>query len=113
MNKLIHALVLAVFGIACCLVWGLLTVTTHIQAGGGIPLPAFTSLCVGLRPVALALPVVAATYCLFVWIRKKDERRSWVGFFAATMCALVLVALPAVVAAYLPLVDSINHLASR
>jgi len=111
MNKLIHAVILAVFGIACWFVWGMLTLTTHV--GGEGPLPAFTRLCLGLRPVAVVLPIVAAAYCLYVWIRKADGRRSWVGFFAATMCALVLVTFPTFVAAYLPLVNSLNRLASK
>ena len=111
MNKLIHAVILAVFGIACWFVWAMLTLTTHVRGGG--ELPAFTRLCVGLRPLALVLPIIAAAYCIYVWIRKADGRRSWVGFFAATMCALVLVMLPTFVAAYLPLLDSLNWLASK
>ena len=111
MNKIIHAVILAVFGIACWFVWGMLTLTTHV--GGGGQLPAFTRLCIGLRPVAVLLPIIAAAYCIYVWIRKTDGRPSWVSFFAATMCALVLVTLPTFVVAYLPLVDSLNRLANK
>ncbi len=108
MNKLIHALILAVFAIACWFVWGMLTLTLHVGRGGH--LPAFTRFCVGLRPVAVILPLMAALYCIYVWMRKTDERRSWVSFFAATMCALVLVTLPTFGAAYLPLVETLNRL---
>lgn len=112
MNKLIHAGILAVFGIACWIVWGMLTLTSHVRTDG-TPLPAFTRLCIGLRPVAVALPIIAAAYCVYVWVRKPGPSRSWIGFFAATMCALVLVTLPTFVAAYLPLVASLDRLVSK
>jgi hypothetical protein len=35
------------------------------------------------------------------------------SFFATTMSVLVLVALPTLVAAYLPLIKAVNYLASR
>jgi hypothetical protein len=112
MNKLMHAVILAVFAIACLFVWGMLTVTTHVRTDG-TPLPAFTVLCLSLRPFVVALPIIAAAYCIYVWVRKADATRSWIGFFAATMCTLVLVTLPTFVAAYLPLVDSLNRLVSK
>jgi len=65
------------------------------------------------RPLLVVLPILAAAYCIYVWVRKTDERRSWVGFFAATMCALVLVTLPTMVAAYLPLIESLSRLAGK
>ena len=111
MNKVINAVILVVFGIACWCVWGMLVLAGHVGAGG--QLPAFTRLCIALRPVVVVLPIAAAAYCIFVWIRKADGRRSWVGFFATTVCALILVGLPTFVAAYLPLIDSLNRLSSR
>src|SRR5229473_1909446 len=110
MNKFIHAVVLGVFGFACWLTWAMLGLITHVGVG---QMPGFTQLCVGLRPLLVFLPMVAAAYCIYVWIRKTDGRRSWVSFFATTMGVLVLVTLPAFVAAYLPLVSSINQLASK
>ena len=111
MNKFLHAVLLAGFGAACGLVW--LLMRLPLLLGPGHPLPGFTQLCVSLRPIMIALPIVAAAYCLRVWFRKADRLLSWTGFFAVLMGVLVLVTLPAVVAAYLPLYDSLNHLASR
>jgi len=92
----------------------MLTLTMQsIRFGGGYSLPAFTQLCIRFRPLLVVLPILAAAYCIYVWVRKTDERRSWVGFFAATMCALVLVTLPTMVAAYLPLIESLSRLAGK
>jgi hypothetical protein len=111
MNKLAHTLVLAVFGIACWFTWGILTLAS--RAGHGEALPAFTMFCVGLRPVLVVLPILAAAYYLWILFRKAERLPSWVTFFATTMSVLVLVTLPTLIAAYLPLVSSINHLASK
>ena len=112
MNKFIHAIILALFGISCWFVWAILTLSMHI-GGDGHVLPGFTRLCLGLRPVLSVLPVLAAAYCVYVWARKNDGRLPWIGFFAAATGALVLVMLPAFIAVYLPLLDSINRLASK
>ena len=108
-NKLAHTLVFAVFGVACSLVW--LLMKLPLLLGPGHPLPGFTQLCVSLRPIMVLLPIAAGAYCVWIWFRKADRLPSWTGFFAVLMGALVLVSLPAVVAAYLPLYDSINRLA--
>ncbi len=113
MNKLIHALVLAFFGIGCWFLWGLLTVTGNAWASMGQQLPAFTRLCLGLRPLMAVLPLLALGYCLFVWLRRADTRTPWVGFFATTMASLVLVMLPILIAAYLPLVHMLHTVAAR
>ena len=109
MNKLAHTLVLSVFGCACWFTWGILTLAS--RAFHNEALPAFTTFCVGLRPVLIVLPVIAAAYCLWIGFRKAERLPSWVGFFAATMSALVLVTLPALIAAYLPLLKAVNQLA--
>jgi hypothetical protein len=111
MKKLAHLLVLAVFGIACFFLWGILRLAPAVAHGGA--LPGFTMLCVGLRPVLIVLPILAAAYCLWIMFRKAERLPSWVTFFATTMSVLVLVTLPTLVAAYLPLVSSINHLATK
>jgi hypothetical protein len=108
-NKLVHTLVLVVFGVGCSLVW--LLMKLPLLLGPGHPLPGFTQLCVSLRPIMIVLPIVAAAYCLWIWFRKPDKLPSWTGFFAVLTGVLLLVTLPAVVAAYLPLYDSLNHLA--
>ena len=110
-NKLAHTLVLAVFGVACSLVW--LLMKLPLLLGPGHPLPGFTQLCVGLRPIMVVLPIVAAVYCLWIWYRKADKLPSWIGYLTVLMGVLVLVTLPAVIAAYLPLYDSVRQLAIK
>jgi hypothetical protein len=109
MNKMAHAFVLAVFGIACWFLWGILTLASY--GAHGKSLPGFTVFCVGLRPMMIVLPILAAAYCLWVWLRKADRLPSWVVFFAATTSVLVLVTLQTLIAAYLPLIDVVNNLA--
>jgi len=68
----------------------------------------------GVGPsLAIGLAILAAAYCVWVWIRKADNRSSWVGFLSTTMAALVLVMLPTMIAIVLPLIDAVNHLASK
>ena len=59
------------------------------------------------------LPVLALGYCVYVWFSKNDTRKSWVGFFAATMMVLVFVMVPTIIAAWLPVLHLTNVLASR
>jgi hypothetical protein len=108
MNKALHAVILAIFTVACSLVW--LLMKLPLLLGPNHPLPGFTALCVSLRPVMIALPIIAAVYCVWVWFRKSDRSPSWTGFIAVLMSVLMLTALPAAVSAYLPLYDSLNHL---
>ena len=113
MNKLIHGVVLAFFGIACWLVWGILRLPAMV-ATEGRQLPAFTRFYVGISPtLVIGLAVLATAYCIWVWIRKADNRCSWVSFLATTMAALVFVMLPTLIAVVLPLIDAVNHLASK
>jgi hypothetical protein len=119
MNKLMHAVVLAVFAGAC---WFLaliliklpmmvLPATARLRS---VPLeqaalPAFTRLCMGAGPVLLAVfGLLALGYCIYVWARKAERVAPWTGFLATTMSALVLVLLPSMVAIYIPLVDFLN-----
>jgi hypothetical protein len=111
MNKFMHSVVLVVFAIACGLVW--LLMKLPLLLGPGHPLPGFTELCVSLRPLVILLPIMATAYCLWICFRKTQRLPSWIGFLAVTMGVLVFVTLPAVIAASLPLYDSLNHLASK
>ena len=111
MNKLAHTLILAVFGIACLFLWGILTLAPNVSHGHA--LPGFTLFCLALRPVMLVLPLMAAVYCLWIWFRKADRLPSWVVFFAATMSILVLVTLPTLIAAYLPLINAVNQMTNH
>ena len=113
MNKIVHGVVLAFFGIACWFTWGLLRMSGGVPLGGRA-LPAYSRLCMGLGPNVLAiLVVVAAVYCIWVWIRKADGRTSWIAFLATATGALVFVMVQVMVAAYLPLLDALNQLAHK
>jgi hypothetical protein len=118
MNKMMHAVVLVVFGGAC---WFLslilklpmmvLPATARLRS---VPLeqanlPAFTRHCMVAGPVLLAtFSLSALGYCIYVWMRKTERPAAWTGFLATTMSALVVLLLPAVVAIYIPLVDFLN-----
>jgi len=107
-NKFVHTLILAVFGIACFFLWSILWLASRSTFGEA--LPAFTTFWIGLRPVMIVLPVLATAYCLWIWLRKADRLPSWIGYFATIMSVLVLVTLPTLIAAYLPLIKQLNHL---
>ena len=119
MNKLMHAVVLAVFGGACWFLSLILKLPLMVQPAtarlasvppGEAVLPAFTRLCMAAGPVLLAaLALLALGYCIYVWVRRAERQAPWVGFLATTMSALVLVLLPTVVAIYIPLVDFLNR----
>ena len=115
MNKFAHGVILAFFGIACWFTWGLLRMSGglrfHLE---GHSLPAYTRLCLGLGPnVLIALVGIAASYCVWVWIRKTDGRTPWVAFLATTTGTLVFAMVLVIVAAYLPLLDALNQLAQK
>jgi hypothetical protein len=110
MNKVLHAVVLALFGGACWFLSLMLKLPVMVGQAQGHALPAFTRLCMGVGPFALGgFAILAVAYCLYVWTRKAQGPATWIGFLATTMSALVLVVLPTVVALYLPLVDFVNR----
>ena len=112
MNKLAHGIVLAFFGMACWFVWAVLQLPSMVRLPGqGLELPAFTRFCIGLGTwLVVALPIVATAYCLWVWIRKNENRNSWVAFLATSTATLLFLMLPSIVAIYLPLVNALHHL---
>jgi hypothetical protein len=119
MNKIMHAVVLVVFGGACWFLSLILKLPSMVQPAtarlpsvppGQAILPAFTRLCMAAGPVLLAaLAILALGYCIYVWVHKAERPASWTGFLATTMSALVVVLLPTVVAIYIPLVDFLNR----
>src|SRR5262249_3031485 len=119
MNKILHALVLIIFGGACWFLSLILRLPLMVQTmtarlpsvpPGQSVLPAFTRMCMAVGPFLLAaLALLALSYCIYVCVRKAERQASWVGFLATTMSALVLVILPTVVAIYLPLVDFLDR----
>ena len=119
MNKMLHAVVLVVFGGACWFMSLMLKLPLMVQpatarlpsvGAGHAVLPAFTRFCMAAGPILLAvLALLALGYCIYVWVRKAERPAPWTGFLATTMSALVLVLLPTVVAIYIPLVDFLNR----
>ncbi len=115
MNKIAHAIILALFGVACWLVWVLLQLPLMVRLHGvELHLPAFTRFCMGVGPIVIiGLATLATAYCIWVWLRKAAPRNSWVGFLAAATGSLFLVTLPVVVALYLPLVNALQSLPAK
>ena len=118
MNKLIkiaHGIVLTFFGAACWLVWALLQLPPMVRLHGvELQLPAFTRFCMALGPsVIISLAALATGYCVWVWFRKAETTRSWVGFLATATGSLFFITLPIVVAIYLPLVKALNSLPAK
>jgi hypothetical protein len=119
MNKMMHGVVLVVFGGACWFLSLILklplmvlpaTARLHSVPVGQAVLPAFTRLCMAAGPVLLAVfALLALGYCIYVWVRRGERPAPWTGFLATTMSALVLVLLPTMVAIYIPLVDFLNR----
>ena len=101
MNKLIHGLILASFSFGCWCLWGILKLTGNIYPAT-VKLPAFTQLCVEIRPTLLVLPGLAAVYCLYVWIRRPEAKPGWIAFFAVTTTLLLLLAIVTFLAAWIP-----------
>ena len=115
LNKVAHGIILLLFGVACWLVWALLQLPAMVRVRGvGLQLPAFTRLCMALGPLVLVgLAAFATGYCIWVWLRKAETRRSWVGFLATATGSLFLVTLPIGVAIYLPLVNALQYLPAK
>jgi drug/metabolite transporter superfamily protein YnfA len=107
MKKLTCALVLGVFGSCSLLAWAMLTLMFNIK-NAGRALPYFTNLCIALRPVLIALPVVAMAYYLWLWFRKEEKISLWMGFVVATMTALIVFVLPAMSTSYLLMIDQVK-----
>lgn len=123
MNKVMHAVVLVVFGGACWFLSLILKLPMMVLPAtarlGSNPLepaaalPAFTRMCMGAGPIILVVfALLALGYCVYVWVRKAERPASWTGFLATTMSALVVVLLPTMVAIYIPVVDFLNRSAA-
>ena len=108
MNKIIHGVIAGFFAFACWCLWGMLTLISQVMGRVSEHPPGFTQIIVGLRPLFVILPIVAATYCFFVWVRKPDSRHPWVPFFAGAMGILMLVTLPTMIAVWLPVIQFIE-----
>lgn len=115
MNRAIHGLITATFAFGCWCLWALLTLDLRFVEGvfAGAQLPPFTRLCLGLRPLLVVLPILAAAYCALVCFRRKSADHTWTGFFAAAITVLLLATLLVIIALWLPLTEVILRLGSR
>ena len=115
LNKIAHGIVLALFAMACCLVWALLQLPAMVRVHGvQVQMPAFTRFCMGIGPgVMVGMATIATGYCAWVWLRKADHQTTSVGFLATATGSLFLVTLPVVVAIYLPLVSALQSLPAK
>ena len=113
LNAIIHGLILTFFSVSCWFLWGILHLPRMTVFQSGRPLPAFTDFIVGCGSYWAIPPLLAAVYCVSVWLRRSKGSHSWTGFFATTMAALILFTLPTVIAVFLPVIDFISHSASK
>jgi hypothetical protein len=116
LNAIIHGLILIFFSVGCWFLWAI-TRVTYMMAGAsarrGRLLPAFSQFVIDCGPWLAVLPLLAAAYCAYVWMQNSHRKNSWAGFFAVTMAVLILLAMPILIAAFLPLIDFINNLPAK
>ena len=76
LNEIAHGIVLALFAVACWLVWALLQLPAMVRVHGvQVQMPAFTRLCMAIGPAVMAgMATIATGYCVWVWLRKADHR---------------------------------------
>jgi hypothetical protein len=85
----------------------MLTLMSDVRNAGRV-LPYFMDLCIILRPVLIALPVVAAAYYLWLWFHKEEKISRWMGLVVATMTALIVFVIPAMSTSYLLMIDQVK-----
>jgi hypothetical protein len=107
MKKLTCALVLGVFGSACLLAREMLTLMVLFRNAHRV-LPYFANLCITLRPLLLALPLMAAAYYLWLWLRKEEKVSRWMGFVVAAMTVMIIFVLPAIATCYLLMIGPVK-----
>jgi hypothetical protein len=107
MKKISCALVLTVFGSSCLLCWSMLTLMLQVRNAPRV-LPYFTNLCITLRPLLLALPLMAAVYYLWLWLRKEEKVSRWMGFVVAAMTVMIIFVLPAIATSYLLMIGPVK-----
>jgi hypothetical protein len=114
LNMISHGLILIFFSIGCWFLWGLLHFPQMMSVGmHGRQWPAFTRLIVSCADFLAVPPLLALVYCVYVWVRKSNVKSSWVGFFATTTAALILISLLTVIAVLLPVIDFMHLLVSK
>lgn len=112
-NIIVQGLILVFFSVCCWFLWGILHFPKMMNlASQGRPLPAFTVFMVDLFLDHLLItvpPLLAVFYCAYIWTRKSFRGSSWIGFFAATMAALILLTMPIMIAVLLPVIVFMNN----
>jgi uncharacterized membrane-anchored protein len=108
-NMIIHGFVLVFFSIGCWLLWGVMQIPRMMaNVLSGRLIPAFTQLLMDCSPFLSVPPLLALIYCLYALSKKSSIKTSWMGFFATTAGAMLLLAFPIIVAVLLPFVQWIN-----
>lgn len=110
-NLIIHGVILVFFSVACWFLWGVMQVPRMLAANGQLErlIPRFTQLLMDCSPFLAVPPLLALVYCLYALSRKSSAKASWMGFFAATFGAILLLALPIILAVLLPYVEWIHQ----
>ena len=111
-NLIIHGVILIFFSVACWFLWGVLQIPRMLEGSSGQLarlIPAFTRLLMDYSSFLSAPPLLALAYCLIALSRKSNTKTSWMGFFAATVGALLLLAFPIILAVLLPFVEWIGQ----
>ena len=112
LNLIIHGLILAFFSVGCWFLWGVMQVPRMLAGSSGQlerVIPKFTQLLMDYSPFLAVPPLLALAYCLYLLSRKSSVKTSWMGFFAATFGAILLLALPIILAVLLPYVEWIHQ----
>jgi hypothetical protein len=110
LNLIIHGVILVFFSVGCFFLWGVMMVPRMmVVVLRDPPMPAFTRLLMDYSPFLAVPPLLALVYCLIALSKKTNVKTSWMGFFAATFGAILLLAFPIILAVLLPFVDWISR----
>jgi len=107
-SAIIHGVVLVFFSVACWFLWGVLQVPRMLEGSSSQLarlIPAFTRLLMDYSSFLAVPPLLALVYCLYALNKKSGAKASWMGFFAATFGATLLLAIPIIIAVLLPFVE--------
>jgi hypothetical protein len=104
MKKLAYILTTLTFAFSCFGLWALLNLLGNVSARSSHVFPAFTMLLVDWRACLLLLPLLVAAFCVYALIRWKSGERETTTFLACSMSLLCLVAIPVLLATFLPCV---------
>jgi hypothetical protein len=104
MKALTYVLVSLACALACVGLWGMLNVLDHTTAGASKMMPAFTSLVVSMRFWILLVPFPVIAFAIYALFRRSGKEESVVTFLACSISAICILAVPAIIALFLPCV---------